>query len=142
MFPSSSNNQSSNIDIETKLLKAESTYKQKNIMKLDTDQDNKNKDYRNFSMVSEKSRESINHGNYVRNGFKGSGRGFGDVNIDAELRYGANSREEKKTARSQDLKDYKFHDMFPNFHDEKHVVLPFARGGIDTRNLDKYRNKN
>ena len=45
---------------------------------IDTDQDNKNKDYRNFSMVSEKSRESINHGEYVRNGFKGNGRGFGD----------------------------------------------------------------
>ena len=29
MFPTTSNHQSSNIDIETKLLKAESTYKQK-----------------------------------------------------------------------------------------------------------------
>ena len=96
MLPASANHQSSNIDIETKLMKAESTYKQKNIMKLDTDQDNKNKDYRNFSMVSEKSRESINHGDYIRNGFKGNGRGFGDVNIDAELRYGANSREDQK----------------------------------------------
>ena len=37
-------------------------------MKLDTDKDNQNKDYRNFSMVSEKSRESLNHGNYIRYG--------------------------------------------------------------------------
>ena len=32
--------------------------------------------------------------------------------------------------------------MYPNFNDPNNVVLPFARGGIDTRNLDKYRNKN
>ena len=43
---------------------------------------------------------------------------------------------------SKDLKDYRFHHMFPDFSDENNNVLPFARGGIDTRNLDKYRNKN
>ncbi len=142
LLPTTSNHQSSNIDIETNLLKAETTYNQKNIMKLDTDKDNENKDYRNFSMIGQKKRESLNHGDYVRNGFKGSGRGFGDVDVDAELRYGANSREDKKTARSQDLKDYKFHHMYYDFNDEKNNVLPFPRGGIDTRNLDKYRNKN
>ncbi len=142
MLPTTANRQSSNIDIETKLLKSESTYEPKNKMKLDTDKDNSDKDYRNFSMASEKVRETLNHGSYVVNGFKGSGRGFGDVNIDADLRYGENSRDDKKTARSQDLKDYKFHHMYYNFHDENHSVLPFPRGGIDTRNLDKYRNKN
>ena len=142
MYPSTSNHQLSNVDIETKLLKSQSTYKKKNNVKLDLDEENKNKDYRNFSLTSEKNRETLNYGDYIKNGFKGNGRGFGDFNTDIQLRYGINSREDKKTARSQDLKEYKFNNMFPNFNDENNVVLPFARGGIDTRNLDKYRNKN
>ena len=84
----------------------------------------------------------LNHGDYVTNGFKGNGRGFGDVDISANLRYGQDARNERKTARTQDLKDYRFHHMFKGFHDENNTVLPFSRGGIDTRNLDKYRNKN
>ena len=142
MYPSINNHQLTNVDIENKLLKSQTTYKKKNIVKLDLDDENKNKDYRNFSLSSEKNRETLNYGNYIKNGFKGNGRGFGDFNIDVELRYGINSREEKKNARSYDLKNYKFIKMYPNFNDEKNVVLPFARGGIDTRNLDKYRNKN
>ena len=51
-----------------------------------------------------KVRESLNHGSYVVNGFKGSGRGFGDVNVDAELRYGENSREDKKDCKFTRLK--------------------------------------
>ena len=108
----------------------------KNEFKLDTDEDNKNKDYRNFSMNSQKKRESLNHGEYITNGFKGNGRGFGDVDISASLRYGQDARKERKTARTQDLKDYRFHHMYPSFNDENNTVLPFARGGIDTRNLE------
>ncbi|AYV79393.1 MAG: hypothetical protein Faunusvirus12_6 [Faunusvirus sp.] len=29
-----------------------------------------------------------------------------------------------------------------NYQDPKHIVLPFARGGIDTRHIDKYSRKN
>ena len=142
MFPTTPNHQLANVDIETKLLKSKSTYIKKNNIKLDVDEDNKNKDYRNFSMTSDKNRETLNHGDYIKNGFKGNGRGFGNYDVDVELRFGLNSREDKKTARSHDLKDYKFNSMFPNFNDANNVVLPFARGGIDTRNLDKYRVKN
>jgi len=141
MFPTSANHQLSNVDLESKLLKSESTYIKKDNVKLDLDNENKNKDYRNFSLTSEKNRENLNHASYIKNGYKGNGRGFGDINVDVNLRYGINSRDEKKTARSHDLKDYKFNYMYPNFNDENNVVLPFARGGIDTRNLDKYRNK-
>lgn len=142
MLPSSANNQSSNVEIESNLLHSKTTYSKKNEFKLDTDENNKNKDYRNFSMNSQKKRESLNHGEYITNGFKGNGRGFGDVDISASLRYGQDARKERKTARTQDLKDYRFHHMYPSFNDENNTVLPFARGGIDTRNLDKYRNKN
>ena len=142
MLPSNANNQNSNVEVESKLLHAENTYLTKNQYILDTDDNNKNKDYRNFSMNSQQKRESLNHGEYIINGFKGNGRGFGDLEVSGDLRYGQDARKERKTARSQDLKDYRFHHMFQNFNDENTNVLPFARGGIDTRNLDKYRNKN
>jgi hypothetical protein len=137
-LPQGSNNfQNSDIEINTKLRNSESTNKMKQITKLDTDKDNNGKDYRNFSLKSEKLRETLNHGDYVNNGYKGNGRGFGDVNISQDLRYGKNSRDEKKTARSHDLKDLKFNNLMINFSDEDNVVLPFPRGGIDTRNLEK-----
>jgi len=137
-LPQGSNNfQNSDIEINTKLRNSESTNKMKQITKLDIDKDNKGKDYRNFSLKSEKVRETLNHGDYVNNGYKGNGRGFGDVNISQDLRYGKNSRDEKKTARSHDLKDLKFNNLMINFSDEDNVVLPFPRGGIDTRNLEK-----
>lgn len=137
MLPSNSNFQNSNVEVETKLRNSESTFKVKQITKLDTDNDNKGKDYRNFSLRSEKVRETLNHGDYVNNGYKGNGRGFGDADISQDLRYGQSSREEKKTARSHDLKDLKFNSIVRSFNDEDNVVLPFPRGGIDTRNLEK-----
>lgn len=137
MLSSNKNFQSSDVDTETSLRNAEITNKVKQVTKLDVDKDNKGKDYRNFSLMSEKLRETLNHGNYVNNGYKGNGRGFGDVVISQDLRYGKNSRDEKKTARSHDLKDLKFNNIVISLNDEDNIVLPFPRGGIDTRNLDK-----
>ncbi len=136
-LPSNANFQNNNVELETKLRNSESTNKVKQITKLDEDNENKGKDYRNFSLKSEKVRETLNHGDYINNGYKGNGRGFGDVDISQDLRYGQSSREEKKTARSHDLKDLKFNNLVINFNDDDNVVLPFPRGGIDTRNLEK-----
>lgn len=140
MLPTSANHQSSNVDVETNLLHAETTYKQKQEVVLNSENEDKEKTG-NFYVKTGKNRESINHGDYVVNGYKGNGRGFGDHDISQELRYGQNSRDIKKTARDTDLKDLKFHKMLKNFNDEENVVLPFPRGGIDTRNLDKFRFK-
>lgn len=137
MLSSNNNFQSSDVDTETSLRNPEITNKVKQVTKLDMDKDNKGKDYRNFSLMSEKLRETLNHGDYVNNGYKGNGRGFGDVVISQDLRYGKNSRDEKKTARSHDLKDLKFNNIVISLNDEDNIVLPFPRGGIDTRNLDK-----
>ena len=137
MLPSNANFQNNDVELETKLRNSESTNKVKQMIKLDEDKDNKGKDYRNFSLRSEKVRETLNHGDYVNNGYKGNGRGFGDVNVSQDLRYGQSSREDKKTARSHDLKDLKFNNIVRSFNDEDNVVLPFPRGGIDTRNLEK-----
>ena len=89
-LPSNENFQNSDIEVNTMLRNSESTNKLKQITKLDVDKDNKGKDYRNFSLKSEKVRETINHGDYVNNGYKGNGRGFGDVNVSQDLRYGKN----------------------------------------------------
>ena len=137
MLPSSKNFQSNDVETETSLRNAESTNKVKQVTKLDVDKDNKGKDYRNFSLMSEKVRETLNHGDYVNNGYKGNGRGFGDVIVSQDLRYGQNSRDEKKTARFHDLKELKFNNLVISLNDEDNVVLPFPRGGIDTRNLEK-----
>ena len=137
MLSSNKNFQSSDVDTETSLRNSEITNKVKQVTKLDIDKENKGKDYRNFSLMSEKLRETLNHGDYVNNGYKGNGRGFGDVVISQDLRYGKNSRDEKKTARSHDLKDLKFNNIVISLNDEDNIVLPFPRGGIDTRNLDK-----
>ena len=137
MLPSNANFQNNDVELETELRNAKSTSKVKQVTKLDEDKDNKGQDYRNFSLRSEKLRETLNHGDYINNGYKGNGRGFGDVSISQDLRYGKNSRDEKKTARSHDLKELKFNKLLINFNDEDNVVLPFPRGGIDTRNLEK-----
>lgn len=137
MLSSNANFQNSDVDVETKLRNSKVTNKLKQTTELDEDDVNKGKDYRNFTLKSEKLRETINYGDYVNNGYKGNGRGFGDVNISQDLRYGKSSREDKKTARSHDLKDLKFDNIVRSFNDEDNVVLPFPRGGIDTRNIEK-----
>ena len=135
LLPTNNNHQSANVEVETNLLQSENTYKKKNLYKLDTDNENKNKDYRNFTLNGEKNRETLNSSDYIKNGYKGNGRGFGDVNISKVLRYGSNSRDEKKTARETDLAKLDFQFLYKNYNED--IVLPFARGGIDTRNLDK-----
>jgi len=137
MLSSNANFQNSDVDVETKLRNSKVTNKLKQTTELDEDDVNKGKDYRNFTLKSEKLRETINYGDYVNNGYKGNGRGFGDVNISQDLRYGKSSRDDKKTARSHDLKDLKFDNIVRSFNDEDNVVLPFPRGGIDTRNIEK-----
>ena len=135
ILPTSQNFQSANVELETDLLKSENTYKKKNSFSLDTDNDNKNKYYRNFNLNGSKVRESLNSGDYITNGFKGNGRGFGNQDVDKDLRYGKNSRDDKKTVRESDLSKYEFQYMFKDYNSE--TVLPFNRAGIDTRNLDK-----
>jgi hypothetical protein len=137
LLSSNVNFQNSDVEVETQLRNSKSTNKTKQIIKLDEDENNKGEDYRNFSLSSEKLRETLNHGDYINNGYKGNGRGFGDVSISQDLRYGQNSRDEKKTARFHDLKELNFNNLVKSLNDEDNIVLPFPRGGIDIRNIDK-----
>ena len=49
MLPSNKNFQTNDVDVETNLRNAESTNKVKQVTKLDMDDENEGKDYRNFS---------------------------------------------------------------------------------------------
>lgn len=142
MLPSSSNHQSNNTDIETYLLHPENTFKKKNSVTLDIDSENKDKDYRNFKLEGKQLRKNLYVGDYINNGFKGQGRGYGDYEISSKLRYGYNSRLESNETRQSDISEIKLNSAGLGLNDPNTNVLPFPRGGIDTRNLEKFRKEN
>ena len=142
MLPTTSNHQSNNVDVESYLIHPESTFSKKNDFTLDTDDDNKNKDYRNFTMEGKELRKNLYVGDYVNNGFKGQGRGYGDYEISSKLRYGYSSRIENNNAREADVSNINLNNSDIGLNEVTPDVLPFPRGGIDTRNLDKFRKEN
>ncbi len=77
---------------------------------------------------------------YVRNGFKGHGRGIGDVNVEAELKFGIDTRLAQENVS---VKEWcRFERLFRNYQNPNNLVWPYTRGGIDTRNLDRFSRKN
>ena len=107
MLPTTSNNQSSNIEIETYLLHPKNTFEKKNNITLDLDEENKNKEYRNFSIEGNKSRDNLEYSDYIKNGYKGQGRGYGDYEVNSKLRYGINSRLDDNNTRQTDISEIK-----------------------------------
>lgn len=75
---------------------------------------------------------------YKRPGDRSAGRGMGNVYVASYLQYGQDSRNDLDTITGVELDKYKFHYHFRNYQDPNHLVFPLPRGGIDTRNLDKY----
>lgn len=67
----------------------------------------------------------------------GPGRGFGNLLISNEIRYGDASRNNTKQLREHQeglqTFDYKFQYLDKNFQDPKHIVMSMPRGGIQTR---------
>ena len=125
MLPTSSNHQSNNTDVETYLLHPQNTYKKKSSVTLNLDDDNKGKDYRNFTLEGKEMRKNLYIGNYINNGFKGQGRGYGDYEISSKLRYGFNSRLESNETRQADISDIKFNSANLGLNDPNTNVLPF-----------------
>lgn len=142
MLPSRSNHQTSNVDLETYLLHPENTFDKKSKVELDINEENKDKDYRNFSLQGKELRKNLYYGDYINNGYKGQGRGVGDYEIGSNLRYGLPSRLEDNNVRQSDLSNISFNSADVGVGVQSANVLPFARGGIDTRNLDKFRKEN
>jgi hypothetical protein len=76
-------------------------------------------------------------GFYYNNRDVGPGRGFGNLNISNDIRYGDasrnNTKEFKETKEAQQFFDYQFQYLDKNFQDPNHIVMPIPRGGESTR---------
>jgi hypothetical protein len=77
-------------------------------------------------------------GCYKRTGDRRAGRGIGNLDASNHVRYGMDSRNDLETISDMELDKYRFHFHWRNYQDPNHIVFPIPRGGIDTRNLDKY----
>ena len=144
-----------NFDESTSFQRPSNTYQKKEDVVLTNQVLNQQENIRRLTLTGETKRMPLNYGNYIPNGYKSAGRGFGDFDASQELRYGTDTRQAKKTAASTDLTNFKIGDnYFTNYNlngdvmaapeiihlvNGKTNVVPWARGGIDTRNLDKYR---
>ncbi len=83
---------------------------------------------------------TTNHTNdnfYYTNKNIGAGRGFGNLEISNEIRYGdasrANTKEYKEEKESKQIFEYQFQYLDKNFQDPEHIVMPIPRGGEITR---------
>lgn len=76
-------------------------------------------------------------GFYYFNKDVGAGRGFGNLNVSNDIRYGDQSRNDTKEYREkqegQQLFDYQFQYLDKNYQDPNHIVMPIPRGGETTR---------
>ena len=66
-----------------------------------------------------------------------AGRGFGNLNISNDMRYGDASRSDTKIHKEQleakQFFDYQFQYLDKNVQDPKHLVMSIPRGGESTR---------
>ena len=74
---------------------------------------------------------------YYTNKNIGAGRGFGNLEISNDIRYGdasrANTKEYKEEKESKQIFEYQFQYLDKNFQDPEHIVMPIPRGGEITR---------
>lgn len=74
---------------------------------------------------------------YYTNKDGSAGRGFGNLNISNDIRYGDASRtdtkEFKENQEGLQLFDYQFQYLDRNFQDPNNIVMPIPRGGEATR---------
>jgi hypothetical protein len=124
------------IDNETTLITPGITKRDKIQMKLNDqfDPNNYNLLYKN-SLKTEVCTDSDDF--YYTNKDTGAGRGFGNLNISNDIRYGDASRHDtkefKEVKEGQQFFDYQFQYLDRNFQDPSHIVMPIPRGGESTR---------
>lgn len=74
---------------------------------------------------------------YYTNKNIGAGRGFGNLEVSNDIRYGdasrVNTKEYKEEKESKQTFEYQFQYLDKNFQDPKHIVMPIPRGGEITR---------
>ena len=104
---------------------------------LDTDDNNKNEEYRDFRMKrNDDCKKGTNYlTNYISGPNKVQGRGFGDYDLD--LRLGLDTRVGENISNIE-ISDFKFEKLSRNYQNPNNIVLPFPRGGVSTRDIDKF----
>ena len=124
------------IDNESVLITPGITKREKIQMKLTDELDPKNYNvpYKN-SLPTEQC--NPRHDFYYTNKDIGAGRGFGNLEISNDIRYGDASRHDtkvfKEVREGQQFFDYQFQYLDRNFQDPNHIVMPIPRGGESTR---------
>lgn len=124
------------VDNETTLITPSITKRDKIQMKLN---DNFNPDDYNVRYKNSLPTElcDTNSDFYYTNKDGGAGRGFGNLNISNDIRYGDASRtdtkEFKENQEGLQFFDYQFQYLDRNFQDPNNIVMPIPRGGESTR---------
>ena len=146
LLSTNQNSNSSNIDVNTYLLHPKKNKKYNSNLNLNKDIERDFRDY-SYNNINDNDNSDLNdkektfYTNYIYNGNKSHGRGIGNYDINSELRYGISCRNEKNNVRENDFSNLKL-DNNNLFVNKLENTLPFPRGGIDTRNLDKMRIEN
>jgi len=83
--------------------------------------------------------EYLNTGFYLAVPYMGSGHGQGDICVESDMRSGELTRFKNKKTGGYLLD--RFEELDRDIQDPQHIVLPFPRGGIDARAIDKWTKK-
>ena len=83
---------------------------------------------------------------YCNNKSMEAGRGFGNLNISNDIRYGGSSRmdtkEFKEKQESRQMLDFHFQYLDKDYQNPNHIVMPIPRGGDMTRKQKSATNEN
>ena len=83
---------------------------------------------------------------YCNNKSMEAGRGFGNLNISNDIRYGGSSRmdtkEFKENQESRQMLDFHFQYLDKDYQNPNHIVMPIPRGGDMTRKQKSATNEN
>ena len=122
------------IDTESLLLK--STINSKDKVQLKLKNEFNPSDYSLFYTNNTNNKEKQDEF-YYNNKDISAGRGFGNLNISNEIRYGSasrnNTKELKEQQETKQLFDFQFQYLDKNFQDPSHIVMNLPRGGDSTR---------
>lgn len=83
---------------------------------------------------------------YCNNKSMSAGRGFGNLNISNDIRYGGSSRmdtkEFKEKRESRQMLDFHFQYLDKDYQNPNNIVMPIPRGGDMTRKQKSTTNEN
>lgn len=97
-------------------------------------------DQHRHTLTTSTTKDNLNTAFYKPVPFRGSGSGGGsDMMINNRIHFGENSRTLLANKKTSSEAIDRFEPLLrDDFQQPDHVVLPFPRGGIDTRNFDRY----